>query len=52
MTGPFQLERFVAAQDRIYADVLAELRAGANAPAWSLRHPRTVLPSSSAIPTT
>lgn len=52
MTGRFQLERFVTAQDRVYADVLAELRAGANAPAWSSRHPRAALPSSSVIPTT
>ena len=31
---PFDLERFVGAQDAVYADVLAELRAGAKRSHW------------------
>ena len=34
MNDPFQLDRFVAAQDRVYAQVLAELRAGEKRSHW------------------
>ena len=34
MTDPFDLQRFVAAQDPLYADVLAELRAGCKRTHW------------------
>jgi uncharacterized protein (DUF1810 family) len=33
-TDPFDLQRFVSAQDRIYADVLAELRSGHKRTHW------------------
>ena len=34
MTDPFDLQRFVAAQDPLYAAVLAELRAGCKRTPW------------------
>ena len=34
MTDPFDLQHFVAAQDPLYADVLAELRAGRKRTHW------------------
>ena len=34
MSDAFHLERFVAAQDPVYADVVAELRAGRKASHW------------------
>lgn len=34
MTGPFHLERFVEAQESIFADVLAELRRGRKESHW------------------
>ncbi len=34
MSDPFNLDRFVAAQEPIYPDVLAELRAGRKASHW------------------
>ena len=34
MNDPFDLQRFVAAQDPLYADVLAELRAGCKRTHW------------------
>ena len=34
MSDPFNLERFVAAQNRVYATVLAELRAGQKRSHW------------------
>ena len=34
MTDPFDLQRFVAAQDPLYAAVLAELRAGCKRTHW------------------
>ena len=34
MTDPFDLQRFVAAQNPLYADVLAELRAGRKRTHW------------------
>ena len=34
MDGPFDLQRFVDAQDRVYDGVLAELRAGAKRSHW------------------
>ena len=34
MSDPFDLQRFVAAQDPLYADVLAELRAGCKRTHW------------------
>lgn len=35
MTDPFDLERFVQAQDRNYGDAIAELRAGRKRTHWS-----------------
>lgn len=34
MTGPFDLERFVEAQEAVFADVLAELRGGRKESHW------------------
>ncbi|MFN7011785.1 MAG: DUF1810 domain-containing protein [Allorhizobium sp.] len=34
MTGPFDLERFVEAQEAVFADVLAELRRGRKESHW------------------